>query len=50
MKYNPETVYNPDTLTQEPGSRMSSLANEQQKEMELNKHDKEASDLRSVST
>ena len=47
MKYNPETEYNPDTSTQEPGSRTSSLANEQQKEMELNK---EASSLRSVST
>ena len=47
MKYNPESEYNPDTSTQEPGSRTLSLANEQQKEMELNK---EASGLRSVST
>ena len=46
MKYNPVSEYNPDTSTQEPGSRTLSLADEQQKEMELNK---EASGLRSVS-
>ena len=47
IKYNPESEYNPDTSTQEPENRTLSLANEQQKEMELNK---EASGLRSVST
>ena len=47
MKYNPESEYNPDTSTQGPGNKTSSSANEQQKEMELNK---EASGLRSVST
>ena len=35
MKYNPDTEYNPDTPTQEPGNRVSSLAQEQQKELEL---------------
>ena len=47
MKYNPDTECNPDTSTQEPGSRTSSLAQEQQKELVLNK---EAPGLLSVST